>query len=213
VWRRRLANSFSGSGGETVKAEESMLIPLILLAIIVIAIFAVISMYNGLVGLKVQCDNAWSDIDVQLKRRYDLIPNIVETVKGYASHEKDTLEGVVAARNRAMSTEGPAAKAEAEGALTSALRQVFALAEAYPQLRAVESFTQLQQTLGQIEDSIQNARRYYNAVVRDLNTKIVQFPSNIIAGMFNIKAREFFEISAAAEREAPKVSFGGPAAK
>jgi LemA protein len=191
-----------------------MLIPLILLAIIVIAIFAVISMYNGLVGLKVQCDNAWSDIDVQLKRRYDLIPNIVETVKGYASHEKDTLEGVVAARNRAMSTEGPAAKAEAEGALTSALRQVFALAEAYPQLRAVESFTQLQQTLGQIEDSIQNARRYYNAVVRDLNTKIVQFPSNVIAGMFNIKAREFFEISAAAEREAPKVSFsGGPAAK
>ena len=190
-----------------------MLIPLILLAIIVIAVFAVISMYNGLVGLKVQCDNAWSDIDVQLKRRYDLIPNIVETVKGYASHEKDTLEGVVAARNRAMTTEGPAAKAEAEGALTSALRQVFALAEAYPQLRAVESFTQLQQTLGQIEDSIQNARRYYNAVVRDLNTKIVQFPSNIIAGMFNIKSREFFEISAVAEREAPKVSFGAPAAK
>jgi len=181
---------------------------IVLIVIAVIVIF-VISIYNGLVQLKVQCDNAWSDIDVQLKRRYDLVPNIVETVKGYAAHEKGTLEGVVAARNRAMSTEGPAAKAEAEGMLTSALRQVFALAEAYPQLRAVESFTQLQQTLSQIEDSIQNARRYYNAVVRDFNTKIAQFPSNILAGMFNFKAREFFEISAPAEREVPKVSFGG----
>lgn len=181
---------------------------IVLIVIAVIVIF-VISIYNGLVQLKVQCDNAWSDIDVQLKRRYDLVPNIVETVKGYAAHEKGTLEGVVAARNRAMSTEGPAAKAEAEGVLSSALRQVFALAEAYPQLRAVESFTQLQQTLSQIEDSIQNARRYYNAVVRDFNTKIAQFPSNILAGMFNFKAREFFEISAPAEREVPKVSFGG----
>lgn len=182
-----------------------MLIVLVILALLVVF---VIAMYNGLVRLRVQCDNAWSDIDVQLKRRYDLIPNLVETVKGYAGHEKSTLEGVVAARNRAMTTEGPAAKGEAEGMLTAALRQVFALAEAYPQLRAVESFTQLQQTLNQIEDSIQNARRYYNAVVRDLNTKIAQFPSNIIAGMFNFKPREFFEISAPAEREAPKVSFG-----
>jgi LemA protein len=129
-------------------------------------------------------------------------------VKGYAAHEKGTLEAVVAARNQAMNTQGPAAKAEAEGALTTALRQVFALAEAYPQLKAVESFTQLQQTLSQIEDSVQNARRYYNAVVRDLNTKIVQFPSNIIAGMFNITPRQFFEISAPAERDVPKVSFG-----
>jgi LemA protein len=185
-----------------------MLIVLVILALLVVF---VIAMYNGLVRLRVQCDNAWSDIDVQLKRRYDLIPNLVETVKGYAGHEKSTLEGVVAARNRAMTTEGPAAKGEAEGMLTAALRQVFALAEAYPQLRAVESFTQLQQALNQIEDSIQNARRYYNAVVRDLNTKIAQFPSNIIAGMFNFKPREFFEISAPAEREAPKVSFGGNA--
>ena len=172
-------------------------------------VVVVIGMYNGLVRLKVQCDNAWSDIDVQLKRRYDLIPNLVETVKGYAAHEKGTLEGVVAARNQAMTAEGPAAKAQAEGMLTSALRQVFALAEAYPQLRAVESFNQLQQTLNQIEDSVQNARRYYNAVVRDFNTKILVFPSNIIANMFNFKAREFFEISAPAEREVPKVSFGG----
>src|SRR5271169_2848285 len=185
---------------------------LALVAIFVLLVVFVIGMYNGLVRLKVQCDNAWSDIDVQLKRRYDLIPNIVETVKGYAAHEKDTLEGVVAARNQAMSAQGPAAKGEAEGLLTGALRQVFALAEAYPQLRAVESFTQLQGTLNQIEDTIQNARRYYNAVVRDLNTKIVVFPSNIIAGMFGFKPREFFEISAPAEREAPKVSFGGASA-
>jgi len=181
---------------------------LALVAIVVLLVVFVIGMYNGLVRLKVQCDNAWSDIDVQLKRRYDLIPNLVETVKGYAAHEKGTLEAVVAARNQAMSTQGPAAKAEAEGVLTSALRQVFALAEAYPQLRAVESFTQLQQSLSQIEDSVQNARRYYNAVVRDLNTKIVQFPSNIIAGMFNITPRQFFEITAPAERDVPKVSFG-----
>jgi LemA protein len=180
-----------------------------LLVIVVLVVIFVIGMYNSLVRLRVQCDNAWSDIDVQLKRRYDLIPNLVETVKGYAGHEKSTLEGVVAARNQAMSTQGPAAKADAENVLTSALRQVFALAEAYPQLRAVESFTQLQNTLNQVEDSIQNARRYYNAVVRDLNTKIVQFPSSVIAGMFNITPRQFFEVSAPAERDAPKVSFGG----
>jgi LemA protein len=164
--------------------------------------------YNGLVRLKVQCDNAWSDIDVQLKRRYDLIPNIVETVKGYAAHEKGTLEAVVSARNQAMSAQGPAAKGEAEGMLTGALRQVFALAEAYPQLRAVESFTQLQNTLNQIEDTLQNARRYYNAVVRDFNTMIEQFPSNIVAGMGHFKEREFFQVTVAAEREVPKVSFG-----
>jgi LemA protein len=179
----------------------------ILLLIIAVIVVVVIAMYNGLVKLKVQCDNAWSDIDVQLKRRYDLIPNLVETVKGYAAHEKGTLEGVIAARNSAMSAQGPAAKADAENMLTSALRQVFALAEAYPQLRAVESFTQLQGTLNQLEDSIQNARRYYNAVVRDLNTKIAEFPSNMIANMFNFKPREFFEVSTPAERETPKVSF------
>jgi len=184
---------------------------IVILIVIALLIIFAIGIYNGLVRLKVQCDNAWSDIDVQLKRRYDLIPNLVETVKGYAAHEKGTLEGVVAARNQAMAAEGPAAKAQAEGMLTAALRQVFALAEAYPQLRAVESFTQLQQTLNSIEDSVQNARRYYNAVVRDFNTKIAQFPSNILAGMFNFKPREFFEITAPGEREVPKVSFGGAA--
>jgi LemA protein len=181
---------------------------IVLVVVVVGLVLYLMTTYNGLVRLKVQCDNAWSDIDVQLKRRYDLIPNIVETVKGYAAHEKGTLEGVVAARNQAMSAQGPAAKGEAEGMLTSALRQVFALAEAYPQLRAVESFTQLQNTLNEIEDTVQNARRYYNAVVRDFNTMIEQFPSSIVAGMGNFKEREFFQISVPAEREAPKVSFG-----
>ena len=182
---------------------------LIALVVVVVAlVFYFMMTYNGLVRLKVQCDNAWADIDVQLKRRYDLIPNIVETVKGYAAHEKGTLEAVVAARNSAMSAQGPAAKGEAEGMLAGALRQVFALAEAYPQLRAVESFNQLQNTLNEIEDTVQNARRYYNAVVRDLNTTIEQFPSSIVAGMGHFKEREFFQITAAAEREAPKVSFG-----
>jgi LemA protein len=179
-----------------------------LIVVVVALVLYLMVAYNGLVRLKVQCDNAWSDIDVQLKRRYDLIPNIVETVKGYASHEKGTLEAVVSARNQAMTAQGPAAKGEAEGMLTGALRQVFALAEAYPQLRAVESFTQLQSTLNQIEDTLQNARRYYNAVVRDFNTMIEQFPSNMVAGMGHFKEREFFQLSAPAEREVPKVSFG-----
>ena len=178
---------------------------ILLLVVAAVAAFFILT-YNSLVRLRVQSENAWSDIDVQLKRRYDLIPNVVETVKGYAAHEKGTLEGVINARNRAMSAQGPAAKAEAEGMLTQALRQLFALAEAYPQLRAVESFTSLQKTLQEIEDHIQNARRYYNAVVRDFNTRIAQFPSNIVAGMFNFQRREFFEL-AEAERAAPKVSF------
>src|SRR5579872_3264675 len=155
-----------------VERGQPMIVALVVIALLALSI---VFTYNGLVRLRVQCDNAWADIDVQLKRRYDLIPNLVETVQGYAAHEKGTLEGVVAARNSAMAAQGPAAKAEAENMLTSALRQVFALAEAYPQLRAVESFTQLQTTLSQLEDSIQNARRYYNAVVRDLNTKIAVF--------------------------------------
>jgi len=184
---------------------------ILLIAIAAVALLIVFG-YNGLVRLKVQCDDAWADIDVQLKRRYDLIPNLVETVKGYAAHEKGTFEAVIQARNSSMSAQGPAAKAEAEGALAGALRQVFALAEAYPQLRAVESFTQLQNTLNQIEDTLQNARRYYNAVVRDFNTRIAQFPTNLIASMGNFKPREFFEITAPAEREVPKVSFGTPAA-
>jgi LemA protein len=186
---------------------------LIALVVIVVGlVLFLITAYNGLVRLKIQCDNAWADIDVQLKRRYDLVPNLVETVKGYAGHERGTLEAVVVARNQAMTAQGPAAKGEAEGMLTGALRQLFALSEAYPQLRAVESFTQLQNTLNEIEDTLQNARRYYNAVVRDYNTKIEQFPSNLVAGMGNFKEREFFQVSAPAEREVPKVSFSSTGA-
>ena len=181
-----------------------MWIALVILAVIA---FVVIGMYNSLVRLRVRVDSAWADIDVQLKRRWDLIPNLVETVKGYASHERDTLEGVVEARNRAISAQGPAAKAEAENVLTGALRQIFALAEAYPQLRAVESFTQLQGTLSEIEGAVQNARRYYNAVVRDYNTKTEVFPTNILAGMFSFARREFFSLEDEGEREAPHVSF------
>jgi LemA protein len=181
-----------------------------ILVVLVLIVIFVIGMYNSLVRLKVTCDNAWADIDVQLKRRYDLIPNLVETVKGYAGHEKGTLEAVINARNRAMTAAGPADKAEAENMLSGALKSLFALSEAYPQLRAVESFTSLQNSLTQIEDAVQNARRYYNAVVRDLNTKIQQFPSNIFANMLGFKPREFFEVTAPAEREAPKVSFSAP---
>ncbi len=184
---------------------------IILIALVLIVVFLV-GMYNSLVRLKVACDNAWADIDVQLKRRYDLIPNLVETVKGYAGHEKGTLEAVINARNRAMTATSPGDKAQAENMLSGALKSLFALSEAYPQLRAVESFTSLQNSLAQIEDTVQNARRYYNAVVRDLNTKIQQFPTNIFANMLGFKPREFFEVSAATEREAPKVSFSAPTA-
>ncbi|MFQ5739579.1 MAG: LemA family protein [Acidobacteriota bacterium] len=182
---------------------------LLLLVAAALAVWAVL-IYNGLVRLRVQTENAWSDIDVQLKRRYDLIPNLVETVKGYAAHEKDTLEAVIEARNQAISAQGPAAQGAAEGMLTQALKSLFALAESYPQLRAVESFTHLQESLQGIEEAVQNARRYYNAVVRDLNTRIAQFPSNLVAGLFGFRPREFFEI-ATPEREAPRVSFGGGA--
>ncbi len=172
----------------------------------VLLVVGVIVIYNSLVGLRVRADNAWSDIDVQLKRRYDLIPNLVETVKGYAGHERETLEAVIDARARAMSAQGPAAKAEAEAGLTGALKSLFALSEAYPQLQAAGNFRSLQDSLTAIEDAVQNSRRYYNAVVRDFNTRIQQFPSNIVAGAFGFQPREFFEI-AHAEREVPRVQF------
>ena len=184
----------------------------IVLGVLVLLVFLLVGLYNSLVRLNVQCDNAWSDIDVQLKRRYDLVPNLVESVKGYAAHERDTLEAVISARNRAMSATGPADKAQAENVLSGALKSLFALAEAYPQLRAVESFTSLQSSLSEIENTVQNARRYYNAVVRDLNIKIQQFPTNMAAGMLGFRTREFFELTAAAEREAPKVTFNTPSA-
>lgn len=181
---------------------------ILVLVVLAVVALAVVSIYNSLVRLNVQADNAWSDIDVQLKRRTDLVPNVVETVKGYASHERQTLEAVIDARNRAVSVQGagPAERGQAEGALTTALRGLFALAESYPQLRAAENFAQLQTTLAQIEDAIQNARRYYNAVVRDFNTRVQQFPSNLVAGMFGFRNREFFEIPDE-DRAVPPVKF------
>jgi LemA protein len=163
--------------------------------------------YNRLVRLRNQSESAWADIDVQLKRRYDLIPNLVETVKGYASHERDTLEAVITARNKAMHATGPADQAQAENMLTGALKSLFALSEAYPQLRAVEGFTSLQGSLESIERDVQNARRYYNAVVRDFNTATEQVPSNLVANAFRFEKQEFFELVDEAAREAPKVEF------
>ncbi|PYV55183.1 MAG: hypothetical protein DMG91_12795 [Acidobacteria bacterium] len=163
-------------------------------------------MYNGLVQLRTRADSSWSDIDVQLKRRHDLIPNLVETVKGYAAHEKGTFEDIAKYRSMAMQATAPADKAAAENQLTGALKTLFAVSEAYPQLRASEEFTQLQGSLNQTEDSIQNSRRYYNAVVRDLNTRIQSFPTNILAGMFGFQQRQYFE-AAATDREPVAVKF------
>jgi len=158
-------------------------------------------------GLRVRADGAWSDIDVQLKRRHDLIPNLVETVKGYAAHEKGTFENIARYRSAAMSATTVDEKAQAEGQLTQALRGLLAVAENYPELKASEQFTSLQSSLNQTEDAIQNSRRYYNAVVRDLNTKIATFPSNIIAGMFGFQPRQFFQTDAPEERATPVVKF------
>lgn len=175
--------------------------------IIAVIILLLIVLYNGLAQLRVRADSAWSDIDVQLKRRHDLIPNLVETVKGYASHEKGTFENIARYRSAAMSATSVDEKAQAEGQLTQALRGLLAVAENYPQLRASEQFTSLQNNLTDTENAIQNSRRYYNAVVRDLNTKIATFPSNIIAGMFSFQPRQFFQTETAEDRAAPAVKF------
>ncbi|MBU4455506.1 LemA family protein, partial [Patescibacteria group bacterium] len=175
-----------------------------------VIILAVIVMYNGLIKLKNRVGEAWSDIDVQLKRRYDLIPNLVETVKGYAAHEKETLEKVVQARNAAMQAQsgGDAKKqAEAENALSSTLKSIFALSESYPDLKANQNFLELQRELTDTEDKIQASRRFYNGNVRDFNTKLQVFPTNIMAGTLGFKAREFFEIAEVKERENIEVKF------
>jgi LemA protein len=177
------------------------------IAIVVVIVLLLIVSYNGLAGLRVRADSSWSDIDVQLKRRHDLIPNLVETVKGYAAHEKGTFENIARYRSAAMSATSVDDKAQAEGQLTQALRGLLAVAENYPQLQASEQFTSLQSSLNQTEDAIQNSRRYYNAVVRDLNTKIATFPSNIVAGMFGFQPRQFFQTETPEERATPVVKF------
>ncbi len=181
--------------------------PWIVLAIpVVIALWAV-AVYNGLVQLKVRADGSWSDIDVQLKRRYDLIPNLVETVKGYAAHEKGVFESVTQARARAMGAAGPGAKGEAEQGLAGTLKSLFAVAENYPQLRASENFQSLQGSLSEVENAIQDSRRYYNAVVRDYNTKLQVIPDSFIAGPAGFKPKEFFQPDSPEERQNVKVSF------
>ncbi len=180
---------------------------IILVVVVVLVVIVVGGMNNSLVQLRVRADNAWSDIDVQLKRRHDLIPNLVETVKGYAAHEKGTFEDIAKFRSMAMQATGPTDKAAAEGQLTMALKSLFAVAENYPQLQASGQFQSLQNSLTDVENTLQEARRYYNAVVRDLNTKIASFPSNIIAGMFGFTPRQFFQLDDAAERATPQVKF------
>ena len=177
----------------------------IVLGIIVLAALYVIATYNGLVKLRTRAQEAWSDIQVQMKRRYDLIPNLVETVKGYMKHEAGTLEAVVAARNRAMADSGgPMHQAETEGVLQQALKNLFALAEAYPDLKANQNFLQLQADLTDTENRINMSRRFYNGSVRDLNVKIDQFPSNLVAQQFHFEKGEFFELDGAEAEAASK---------
>jgi LemA protein len=184
------------------------MILVVLLVIAVVVVLAIVALYNRLVSLRVRSQNAWSDIDVQLKRRADLVPNLVSTVKGYAAHERETLDAVTAARTKAVAAQGagPATRAEAEAGLTNALRGLTVAVEAYPQLQASGGFRDLQAQLASIEDAVQNARRYYNAVVRDFNTAISTVPSNLVAGPLGYKELEFFEASSG-DRELPKVAF------
>lgn len=179
----------------------------IVLAIVVVVGSWVIGVFNSLVRSRNRVKESWSDIDVQLKRRYDLIPNLVETVKGYAAHEQGVLENVVKARSAAMNAQSVQERGQAENVLSGALKSLFALSENYPQLRAVESFTKLQDELSDTENKIQAARRFYNTNVMTLNTRVEQFPTNFVAGMFGFKKEEFFELNNASEREPVKVSF------
>lgn len=184
-----------------------MSLTLILIIILAAIVLWAIAAFNAFILRRRRTDEAWADIDVQLKRRYDLIPNLVESVKGYATHESKVFEQVTQARAQALGAKTVAEHGRAENMLTEALKSVFAVAEAYPQLRASENFKALQDELADTENKVQAARRFYNGNIRDLNVMIEQFPSNIIARLFGFKSREFFEISEAKEREAPAVKF------
>ena len=181
----------------------------LILALVVLIVLGlwIVKIYNGLVKLKVRTNEAWSDIDVQLKRRYDLIPNLINTVKGYAVHERELFENVTKARSNAMNAQNPEEKAGAENMLTGALKSLFAVSENYPDLKANENFLELQRELSDTENKIQASRRFYNGNVRDLNTKIQIFPDSIVANMLKIGKREFFEIEDKKEKEVPKVEF------
>jgi len=184
-----------------------MIILYIVLGIVAVIILWLIAVFNGLVRRNMQVNEAWADIDVQLKRRYDLIPNLVETVKGYAKHERETFEKVINARAAAMGATNPKAKLEAENALTGTLKSLFAIAENYPDLKANQNFLELQRELTDTEDKIQASRRFYNANVRDFNIAIQSFPTNLVASMLRFKKRDLFEITEAAQKEPVKVTF------
>jgi LemA protein len=188
---------------------------IVIVVLLVLAVLYAVATWNSLVRLRTRAEEGFSDIDVQLKRRHDLIPNLVETVKGYAAHERQTFENVTAARSNAVAARGPEAQAQAENALSGALRQLFAVAENYPELKASQNFIELQDELTDTEDKIQAARRFYNMTVRDLNIKIQTFPARVIAGMGNFQPREFFELEEPSDRAVPVVSFGttAPAAE
>ena len=179
---------------------------LIIVIVLGVLVLALAGMYNGLITLKIRVDEAWSDIDVQLKRRYDLIPNLVNTVKGYATHEKELFEKVTAARTAAMGAGTPAEKESAENALSGTLKTLFAVSENYPDLKANQNFLELQRELTDTEDKIQASRRFYNGNVRDFNTKIEVFPTNMMAGILGFVKREFFEANAT-EKENVEVKF------
>ncbi len=170
-------------------------------------IFYLVNVYNKLVRKRSMMEEGWSGIDVQLKKRHDLIPNLVQTVKGYAKHEQETLNQVINARNQALNAEGIKAQTAAEGQLNTALANVFALSEAYPDLKANTNFKELQEELAAVENDVEKARRYYNATVRENNILVESFPSSLIAGSFNFELGEFFEIETKSERAAPEVKF------
>jgi len=178
----------------------------LLLVVVAIAAWFILT-YNGLITLRNRTDEAWSDIDVQLKRRYDLIPNLVNTVKGYATHESGVFQKVTEARSRAMGAQNPEAKAEAENALSNTLKSLFAVVEAYPELKANENFAKLQDELSDTENKIQASRRFYNGNVRDFNTKLQVFPTNMVGNVLGFKKYEFFEVANDSERAAPEVKF------
>ncbi|MBK8267046.1 MAG: LemA family protein [Planctomycetes bacterium] len=179
----------------------------VILGVAVILVLWAIAAYNGLVGGRNQVKNAWSQIDVQLKRRHDLIPNLVETVKGYAGHEKETLERVIQARSRAVDAKGPAAVGAAEGELSQALGRLMMLSEQYPNLKANQNFSALQEELTSTENKVGFSRQYYNDSVMHYNTRLESFPTNLIGNSFGFEKEEFFELADIAQREAPKVSF------
>ena len=189
-----------------------MVVVWILIGLVVLLLLYWLLERNSMVGARNRVDEAWSGIDVQLKRRHDLIPNLVEAVKGYAAHERETFEKVTEARADAMRAQGPAQASAAESRLSSVLGDLRAVAENYPQLRTTENFQQLTNNLSELEDEIQASRRIYNSNVQSYNTKIQVFPNSIIAGLGHFEAREFFEITDAADREVPQVSFSQPAA-